>query len=362
MEEARAKPGKESVDALAASVFKESAEHFLPIIHGRKIMSTTGIVFNIQHMTVHDGPGIRTEVFLKGCPMHCRWCSNPESIDPRRELGIYPSKCIGKDKCGLCLKACPKGGSPLVFTEDGIVIGSNEQCLRCMSCANACLTHAIKAWGDVMTVEQVMKEILDDRIYYESSGGGMTLNGGEVTVQWEFALELLKACKAEGISTCVESALLCKPEILEKFVPLTDIFYADIKNMDSEAHAYWSGAGNEQILENIRYLSGTGIPYVLRIPVVPQVNNTEENIRKTAEFILTLQTLPVQIQLLPYKKMGTEKYASLGRPYPMGEDYMMLPRAEWEANLKELADIMRGYGLPAVEGSNHIVNYKTRMC
>lgn len=322
--------------------------------------ANSGIVFNIQRFTVHDGPGIRTEVFLKGCPMRCKWCSNPESLNPKRELGIYPSKCLGLDKCGFCVKACPKQGAPLLFSEDGIILGSNDQCLRCMACAKACFTHAIKSWGEVMTVDEVMTAVLTDEVYYQKSGGGITLNGGEVTVQWEFALSLLKACRNHGIHTCVETGMHCESKILEKFYPYTDLFLADIKNMDTQAHKLWSGVGNELILNNLIQTVQAGVPLVLRIPILPGINNSDDNIRKTAEFIVkSLGNKVLQVQLLPYKKMGTDKYASLGIPYPMGEDYKMPPRQVWEENLLHLAALMQEYGVRAVAGSNSKIEDNT---
>ena len=290
--------------------------------------------------------------------MRCRWCSNPESINPKRQLGFYPSKCIGKDKCGFCLKACPKGGAPLEFTEDGIVIGSNLQGLSWMKCTEACFTHAIKSWGDIMTVDEVMDAILEDQIYYEKSGGGVTLNGGEVAVQWEFALEILKACREKNINTCVETSMYCSSDILEKFYPYTDLFFTDIKNMDSAVHKKWSGAGNELILENIRQTAQAGKKLVVRIPVIPQINDSDENMRATAAFMRdNLGDSLVQVQLLPYRKMGIEKYNSLGIPYPMGDDYKMQERSVWEANLLRIRDMLRDeYQLPVEAGSSEKIN------
>ena len=222
-----------------------------------------------------------------------------------------------------------------------------------MKCTEACFTHAIKSWGEWKTVDEVMEEVMQDEVYYRQSGGGITINGGGVTVQWEVTLALLKASKERDIHTCVETCMYCKPEILEKFYPYTDMFLADLKSMDSEVHKKWCGAGNEIILDNLIRTAETNIPLVLRIPIIPDINNSEENIRASAEYIVNkMHNRVVQVQLLPYKKMGTEKYASMGIPYPMGEDYKMLPREVWEANIRHLVEIMQEYGIPAVPGSS----------
>ena len=319
--------------------------------------ATEGIVFNIQHLTVHDGPGIRTEVFLKGCPLRCRWCSNPEGLDPQRQLGIYPDKCLGKDKCGFCIKACPKQGTPLEFTEDGIIIGSNMECLRCMSCAKACFVHAIKSWGTIMTVDEVMGEVMADTHYYEKSGGGITLNGGEVMVQPDFALAILEACRERGVNTCVETTMFCKSETLERFYDLTDLWLADLKFMDSDEHKKWTGVGNERILANLEKVARDGNKMVIRIPVIPGINDDEENIRASAEFVRDkLGDAVVQLQLLQYRKMGVEKYNSIGVPYPMPEGFDPGERRDRELRLRKLAAIMQEYGIPAVAGSNDIID------
>ena len=316
-----------------------------------------GIVFNIQKYTIHDGSGIRTAVFLKGCPLSCKWCSNPESLNLRQELGIYPNKCIGFDKCGLCVKACPlTDETPLKFSENRISGVDRDACTNCLECGKTCYSGGIKIWGKIMTVDEVMKAVLSDRAFYVKSGGGVTLNGGEVATQWRFALEILKECKKHHVNTCVESSLLCKPEVLESFYPLTDLLITDIKHMDSGIHLKYTGVDNALILSNIIKTVDAGVPTVIRIPVIPDVNNDADNITRTAEFISEkLGNRVLQVQLLPYRKLGTEKYDSLGIEYPMGSDYSMPEREVWEKNILELTELMKTYGVPAVAGSSESI-------
>ena len=204
-----------------------------------------------------------------------------------------------------------------------------------------------------MTVDEVLKEVLSDRAFYVKSGGGVTLNGGEVAAQWKFALEILGECRRHHVNTCVESSLFCSPEILERFYPLTDLLITDIKHMDPDVHLKYIGAANTLILSNIIKTVEAGIPTVIRIPIIPEVNNDKENIVRTAEFIAEkLGNRVVQVQLLPYRKLGTEKYDSLGIEYPMGPDYSMPEREVWEKNILELVELMKTYGTPAVAGSS----------
>lgn len=310
-----------------------------------------GLVTNIQKYTIHDGPGIRTEIFFKGCNMRCLWCSNPETIDPRQQIGVYPKKCVG---CGSCVEVCPREGKPIVFGPEGLErVVMDDFCRTCLKCVDECPGRAIMVWGEKKSIPELMGIIEEDRAFYEKSGGGVTLSGGEALVQWEFVLELLKECRKTGIHTCVESALNLPQEPVDKVMEYTDLLISDIKHMDSEKHKMAAGAGNELILANLRRLAKAGQPMVLRTPVVPGFNDDEDSICAIGAFLRDeLGGRVVQYQLLPYRKMGTEKHATLGQHYPMGDDYVPPEREVWEENLKRLVTVLREeYGLPAVAGS-----------
>ncbi|MDR3209683.1 MAG: glycyl-radical enzyme activating protein [Oscillospiraceae bacterium] len=312
-----------------------------------------GLVSNIQKYTIHDGPGIRTEVFFTGCTLRCLWCSNPETIAPQRRLGVYPAKCISIQKCGYCIKACP-ADALIHHDENGILQGVDMRadCVSCLKCAEACPARAIRVWGELYTVPQLLKIILEDRGFYQKTGGGATLSGGEVMAQWEFAAALLAECRANAIHTCVETALHCPWEHAAAVFEHTDLVIADIKHMDTARHREYTGAGNELILANLLKTAALGKKLVLRTPIVPGYNGGDENLRATAAFIRDeLRANLVAWQLLPYRKMGTEKYASLGMAYPMGA-YVPPERGEWEANLLRLETTLRAeYGIPVTAGS-----------
>jgi len=310
----------------------------------------SGTVFNIQRFSVHDGPGIRTVVFLKGCSLRCIWCSNPESLSRREQLGAFPDKCIGTDKCTACIAAASDPDT--VTVEDGRVTGlASDNPRDILACADACPTGALRAWGRRMQVSEVMQEVLADREFYEESGGGLTLSGGEALVQSDFAVELLKAAHAEGINTCVETALNYSSAVLDRALPYIDVALCDLKHMDAADHRRFTGVSNERILANLEKVVTYGTPVVIRIPVVPEHNGTEENLRATARYLVEkLEGRVIQVQLLPFRKLGVEKYASLGIDYPMA-DFEAPPRETWEADIHRYADVMSGYGLNVVPGS-----------
>ena len=312
-------------------------------------MTEYAVISNIQHYTIHDGPGIRTEIFFKGCPLRCLWCSNPEGLEPKPELGFYPNKCLGEADCGWCRAACPAPPPPGIHVSARF---DTAQCRDCLKCADACPSGAIRLWGKRYTIPQLMEEIEKDRCFYEKSGGGVTLSGGEVLLQWEFAALLLRRCRESGIHTCVESALHVPWEHAEAVFRYADLIIADVKHMDSAVHRAFSGVGNERILANLRRAAALGKPLVIRTPVVPGYNGDEESIRRIGAFLRDeLGGAVVQYQLLPYRKMGTEKYESLRRPYPLA-DYRVPEREEWEPALRHYAELLREeYGLPAVAGS-----------
>lgn len=312
-------------------------------------MSDSGIIINIQRYTIHDGPGIRTELFLKGCPLVCEWCGNPESWSSDIQLGVYNSKCIGSEKCNSCYNVCPIEGA-LVFKDGKLISIDETKCINCLACVNECPSDAIKQWGQIMDVEQCMIEIRKDMGYYQRSGGGVTVSGGEPLVQSDFVLNLFKACHKEGISTCCESSLNVHWKQIANVLPYTDIVIADIKHMDTYIHKKYTGAYNELILENLKKIVEEDKDLILRIPIIPDVNDDMKNIVATADFIINeLKGRIRTLQLLSFMRLGEEKYESLNMEYKMKD--LELNRIEFQSNINEIAKYFNNRGINCMVGT-----------
>ncbi len=316
---------------------------------GGEKVSQKGNVFNIQRFTIHDGPGLRTELFLKGCPLRCRWCSNPESWMTFIQPGVYRKKCISQKKCGACEEACPQE-NVLKFYRGKLAAIDRSLCKNCLACQDACPADAIKKWGQWMSVEECMEIIRRDEGYYERSGGGVTVSGGEPLLQSDFVAELFRQCKEEGFHTCCESTFHVPFEEAEKVLPYTDLIISDLKHMDSEEHRKYTGGGNEQILENLKRLASENREMILRIPVIPGVNDGEENIKATADFIeYDLKGCVRTLQLLSFMRLGEEKYESLGIPYPMAD--VKVNRKSFQKHVESIAEYMNSRGIHCVVGT-----------
>lgn len=298
----------------------------------------TGLIFNVQRFSLHDGPGIRTTVFLKGCPLRCFWCHNPEGLHPWPEVQFFPGRCVG---CGECEKVCPQGAQQVLA--DGRRFYDRGRCTQCGACVEACVAESLRLVGKRVTLDEALGEVLADRAFYETSGGGVTLSGGEPFIQPAFTRALLTACKAEGLHTAIETSAFCPWEAMEAVLPVTDLWMVDIKHLDGEKHRQATGVSNRQILENIRRLAETGQPLVLRVPVVPGVNDTPAEIGAIAEFVQTLNLRrarsapPLSLELLPFHRLAGEKYRSLGMDDAAAE--LTPPTAEQMASLVAAASL-----------------------
>jgi len=259
-------------------------------------------ITDIKRFAVHDGDGIRTTVFFKGCPLKCVWCHNPEGISFQPQLAYYSNKCIN---CGVCAEVCPASAHKMI--ENGHVF-FRDNCINCGKCAQSCLGNALTLYGREVTVTDILPELLEDRDFYENSGGGVTISGGECLMQADFCAELLKALKQEGIHTAVDTCGFVSRTQLDKVIPYTDIFLYDMKAFDPAVHTRCTGHSNERILENLKYIDDRGIKTEIRIPFVPGYNDSEiPGIRQVLDSLKHL----TKVKVLPYHNYAGSKYAAL---------------------------------------------------
>ncbi len=276
----------------------------------------SGMVLRIERTSIHDGEGLRTVVFLKGCPLRCIWCSTPESQHPLPERGYVREKC---SRCGACLQACPNGA--LSFSEDqSHVVTDKDKCEACFACLRACPSGAIKEYGSCMSVSEVLREISKDEIFYFHSSGGVTLSGGEPLEQAAFAKAIFEECANRGIHRAFETCFFDTWEKIESLLPWINLLYVDLKHPDSEEHRRLTGVPNERILENIKKAAASSHTFdlVLRTPLIPGINDSEETLSQLAHFAKGLEKIR-EYEFLPYHRLGIETYRHLGRKYPLQE-------------------------------------------
>jgi pyruvate formate lyase activating enzyme len=274
------------------------------------VTSARGTVFNIQRYSIDDGPGIRTTVFLKGCPLACVWCSNPESQNRAPELMHRESLC---KRCYRCVAACPLG--VISVGPDGVII-DRDLCDACGECAEECPHGAMQITGRKMSADEVFDVVARDADFYRDSGGGVTISGGEVLLQADFARAILERCKEAGFHTCVDTSGEGSTEGLRKLVPYVDLFYFDIKHLDPRIHSSETGISNESILRNFAVVATSGVPVNVRVPVVPGFNDTVDAIADIADFVAS-HVPGGTVHLLPYHRYGQQKYAMLGLDYEL---------------------------------------------
>lgn len=290
-----------------------------PLLHG--------LIFSIDRNVVEDGPGIRTTVFLKGCPLRCVWCHSPQSQSREKQLLFIENRCIG---CGECIKACPHDAQILSGTGRHILW---DECDDCGECAQVCPSMALEMSGEWKTVDQIMDIVQRDAAYYKNSGGGVTFSGGEPLAQSEFLFFCLEKCRKIGIHTAVDTSGFTKWSILEKILPHTDLFLYDLKHMDNRAHKQITGVANEPILKNLKQVDGNGKSIWIRVPLIPGYNDSLENLRHIAKFVKRLSNVE-KVSLLPYNSAAGAKYGFIGKNY--GLEYVKENTREEELSFLDI--------------------------
>lgn len=302
-----------------------------------------GVIFNIQKYSIHDGPGVRTIVFFKGCPLRCRWCSNPEGISSKYQVMTLEDRCIS---CGKCVEACPQGVHSLHLLSDGSVkhqVNREAICIGCGQCEANCSQEAVRIAGREVTVKEVMDVIMQDSAFYWSSGGGVTLGGGEVTRQPDFAAAILEECKKQGIHTVIETCGYTEWNVMKELAKHVDLFLYDLKHIDSEEHKRLTGVNNERILKNMIGLFQIGANVTVRMPLITNMNDSREALEKAIKFVeIVSKDGNLQgIEVLPYHKLGVSKYKQLGLKYSIDEDFGYTRK-----QLEEIEEFLKKFNLP----------------
>jgi pyruvate formate lyase activating enzyme len=296
-------------------------------------------IFDIKRYAVHDGPGIRTAVFFKGCPLHCRWCHNPEGVETRAELLMRPGICA---RCYACLDSCPHGA--LRKDKDGSVAVDHNLCDACSACVEICPTGALQIAGRTIGLRELLGEVEKDRIFYDQSGGGVTLTGGEPLMQHEFVGAFLEALRQRRIHSVLDTSGYAPEDVFRRTAAGADLLLFDLKLLDEARHKEWTGVSNRLILDNLKWAASSGPPVNIRIPLVSGVNDDADEIERMADFIAALKTVR-SVNLLPYHKGGVEKAARLGKASAFPE-FPLLRRER----VREIRDLYRDRGFAVKTG------------
>ena len=295
-----------------------------------------GLVFDIQKFAIHDGGGIRTVVFLKGCPLSCAWCANPESIKGTKEITFTPNKCIN---CRKCLQACPQKALSQGCELSSTPVVDRERCIQCGECLKTCYAGALNIIGRHVSLAELMIMVERDRKFYDQSGGGVTFSGGEPLLQAEFLKAALQETQSLGIHTAIETSGFLAWDKLESVLLHVDLALVDMKHMDSQQHLALTGVPNENILANLRNMATIGLPVRIRLPLIPGCNDSRENIQRTAEFVKQLPNVQ-SVDILPYHRLGERKWAQLDSDYSLSG---LVPPED--SHVQERAKIFRDMGI-----------------
>ena len=303
------------------------------------VIERKAFIFNKQKYNMYDGPGVRTLVFFKGCPLRCKWCSNPEGLERKYQIMFKPTTCVS---CGSCVPVCPQKIHSISSSGEHIIDRSID-CIGCGQCVEACVPDALKVAGEQVPISELLEYVEQDRAFYDQSGGGVTLGGGEVTSQPEAAINLLQACKQEGLHTAIETCGYTKKETILRFAEYVDLFLFDLKHIDPDRHFELTGVRNEMILENLEELIMKRNHVKVRMPMLKGINDSEAEIRGVIEFLKPFRNFKnfEGIDLLPYHKLGVNKYVQLGMDYPIEGD----PSLD-DADLDRIEGWIREYDFP----------------